>query len=354
MNRSLLLILLPLALAGCATGPATPLHVDVPDIARSGSVTVRDARPPAEATKLIMSYLVTSDAYGVIRQGDLSTEPSPMRLIQHRVFERLGPDAHATVHHLVLYQNMQSQGRAGAIGAVFGVVGAVIASSHYDGSVATAVTLVDRAQFEALTGDNEWKRAIYTPAENPQKVTVIVSYLDLEVDGKRAFVRVVSPVKVEGGKNPFLLSLEATIQEAVKQLPAASTAPAAVAVPAEPKTAAAAPPVAPPTGGAAPANALHLDRAMLDGKTLSYPHPRNPEAYGSVHLAFAGDVVSASNSKSGASGHYTVTNDQLCMTFESASWAPYCLYLVPEAGADDSALRVLFPRDGQTRAATLR
>ena len=354
MNRPLLLLLLPLALAGCASGPATPVHVDVPDIARSASVTVRDARPPTEATRQIMSYLVTSDAYGVIRQGDLDTEPSAMRLIQHRVFERLGPGAHATVHHLVLYQNMQSQGRAGAIGAVFGLIGAVIASSQYDGTIATAATLVDRKQFEALTGDDEWKRAIYTPAENPNKVTVIVSYLDLDVDGKRAFVRIVSPLKVEGGKNPFVLSLQATIDEAVKQLPDASTAPAVAALPAVPATPAPAAPPPPQTTGEAPANAMHLDRTVLEGRTLSYPHPRDPAAYGDVRLAFAGDAVTASNARSHASGRYTLNNDELCMSFDSPSWQPYCVYVLRGDAGDANARRVLFPHDGKTLPASLR
>ena len=351
MNRSLLLLLLPLAIAGCASGPTPPVHVDVPDIARSESGTVRDARPPLEAKKEIMSLLITSDAYGIIREGDINTEPSVLRLIQHRVFERVGAGSHATLHHLVLYRNMQPQLKAGALGSILGPIGAAIASSQYNGTIATSATLVDRAGFDAMTGDTEWKRALYAPAENPNKVSVIVSYLDLDVDGKRAFVRVVSPLQVEGGKNPFVLAIQATIDEAVKQLPDASTAPAVVAAPAAPATlpAAATPPQA---GGAAPANAMHLARATFDGKTLTYPHPRNPAAYGEVHLAFAGDAVTASNAKSLASGHYTVNDDQLCMSFESTVWTPYCLYLLQ--GDAGGSLRVMFPHDGQTRPATLR
>ena len=356
MTRSLLLLLLPLAIAGCASGPTPPVHVDVPEIARSESGTVRDARPPIEAKKEVMSFMITSDAYGIIREGDINTDPSVLRLIQHRVFERLGAGAHATVHHLVLYRNMQPQLKAGAMFAILGPIGAAIATAHFNGTVATSATLVNRGEFDAMTGDSEWKRALYAPAENPKRVSVIVSYLDLDVDGKQAFVRVVSPLQVDDGKNPFVLSLQATIDEAVKQLPDGATAPAAVAAPTAPTIPAATVPVpaaAPPIAGA-PANALHLDRAMVDGKTLSYPHPRNPTAYGQVHLAFAGDTVTASNAKSAASGHYTINNDQLCMTFESTVWTPYCVYLVPDQAADDSALRVMFPRDGQTRSATLR
>ena len=59
---------------------------------------------------------------------------------------------------------------------------------------------------------------MYAPSENPRNVGVIVSYLDLEVDGKRAFVRVVSPQQVEDGKSPFLLAEEATIHDALQRL----------------------------------------------------------------------------------------------------------------------------------------
>jgi hypothetical protein len=215
MNR-LLAFLLPLTLAACASAP--PLHVDVPDIARSESVVERDDRPPIEAKKEVMSLLVTSDAYGILREGDLQAEPSEMRLIQHRVFERSGAGAHVTVHHLVSYRNMQSQLKAGALAAVLGPIGAGIGAASYSGTVATSATLVDRAQFDAMVGGNEWKRALYAASENPRKVSVIVSYLDLEVDGKRAFVRVVSPLQVDDGKNPFLLAEEATIRQAMQQL----------------------------------------------------------------------------------------------------------------------------------------
>jgi hypothetical protein len=252
---------------------------------------------------------------------------------------------------------MQPQLKAGALGALLGPIGAGIAAAQYDGTVATSATLVDRAQFDAMTGDAEWKRALYAPAENPKKVSVIVSYLDLEVDGRRAFVRVVSPLQVDEGRNPFLLATEAAIQEALKQLPdapatPASAPPAAVAAPIAPATPA--PAAIAHDAGGRPANAMHLDRAALDGHTLAYPHPRNPATYGDVRLAFAGDIVTASNNRSSASGHYTLAADQLCMNFDSPAWAPFCLYVLDSDSDDGNALRVLFPRDGQTRPATLR
>src|SRR5471032_767269 len=145
MNRLLLLGLLPLALAGCASGPRAPLNIDVPDLARSNAITVRDARPPLEAKSEVMSFLITSDAYGITRVPDLRTEPSVMRLIQHRVYERAGAGANVTVNHLVMYQNMQPQLKSTALwGALLDPIGAVIAMSKYNGQAATSVTQVDR------------------------------------------------------------------------------------------------------------------------------------------------------------------------------------------------------------------
>jgi hypothetical protein len=358
MNR-LLALLFSLTLAACASAP--PLHVDLPDMAHSESVQLRDARPPAESKQEIMSLLITSDAYGVIRNGDIHSEPPPLRLIQHRVFEHLGPQAHATVHHFVSYRNLQSQLRAGALGAVLGPIGAAIGSASYNGTTALSATLVDRAQFDAMTGDNEWKRALYSAAEDPNKVSVFVTYLDLEVDGRRAFVRVVSPVQADEGKNSFLVATEATIQETLKQLEAAPVAPGG-APPTVATTAAAVAPVAlaiPTTaapsadaraGAGRPPAARHLDMAAVDGKTLTYQHVRDPAAYGNVSVIFSGDRVSAGNAKSKTTGHYTVDNDLLCITFDSTHWNRICVYVLDAAGG----MQILFVPGGSTIAATLQ
>jgi len=354
MNR-LLALLLPLALAACASAP--PLHVDVPDMAHSESVQLRDARPPAESTQEIMSLLVTSDAYGIIRNGDIHTEPTALRLIQHRVFEHMGPQAHATVHHFVSYRNLQSQFRAGALGAVLGPIGAAIGSSRYSGTVALSATLVDRVQFDAMTGNNEWKRALYSAAEDPNKVSVFVTYLDLEVDGKRAFVRAVSPVQADPGKNSFLLATESTIQEVLMQLAEAPPPPAAMqtiaTLSATPIAAPPPPPRAPPASAGRPANARHLDVSALDGKTLTYQHVRDPAAYGNVRMSFSGDRVDASNAKSKSPGHYTVRNDLLCMTFDSVHWDRICVYLLDATTNDGNDMRIMFVSSGQSIAATL-
>jgi len=354
VNR-FLIFLLALSLAACATPPT--VHVDVTDMSRSDGVQLRDVRPPDESKSQIMSLLITADAYGVIRDGDIHTEPSMLRLVQHRVSERVGPQAHVTVHHFVSYRNLQSQLRSSVLaGTFFGPIGSLIASSQYNDTIALSATLVNRNEFDGLTGDNEWKRALYSPAENPGKAAVFVTYLDLEVDDKRAFVRVVSPVKAEGDQNSFLLATEATIQEALKQLTAAPPVVAAVA-PAPPTVPATPGALATPSTSAAridgskrPVNTRHLDVATLDGKTLTYQHVRDPEAYGDVHLRFSGDRVDASNNKSRTTGHYTVEGDKLCMSFESSHWTAFCVYVM--GGAADT--HILFVSTGNTLPATLQ
>lgn len=208
--KNYLPILLVSLVAGCATAP--PLHVDVSEISRSQSVTVRDERLPLETKREVMSYLVTSDAYGIFRNGELGIDPPVLRLLQHRVFEHSGPAAKVTVHHFVTYQNLQSQLRAGALGAALGPLGALIGSSVANTEGSTGAELVDGATFDKLTGDSEWKRGTYTNAENPNKGAVFITYIDAEVDGKRAFVRVVSPFKVPEGKVPYVEAVEAAIR----------------------------------------------------------------------------------------------------------------------------------------------
>ena len=214
--KRLLALLLPLILAACASAP--PPQVVVPDIAKSEHVAVTDSRAAGETERKAFSYLITSDAYGIFRNGELGLQPPLLRLLQHRVFEKTGADAKVTVYHFVTYQNIQGQLRGAAMGSILGPVGAVIGGKMSEHDTALSTTLVDRAAFDAMTGDNEWKRGVPTPTENPQKGAVYVSYLDAEVNGKRAFVRVVAPISAPPGQIPFVVAMETTIQHFLAQL----------------------------------------------------------------------------------------------------------------------------------------
>ena len=52
-----------------------------------------------------MAWMRDSAGYGISRRKADLVQPAPIRILQHRVFERLGPGAQLTVHHFVTYQN---------------------------------------------------------------------------------------------------------------------------------------------------------------------------------------------------------------------------------------------------------
>jgi hypothetical protein len=128
----------------------------------------------------------------------------------------------------------------------------------------------------------------------------------------------------------------------------ASAAPAVAAV-AAPTAVALPVPAVPSTSPRHPNGARHLDSMMLQGRTLVYPHPRDPARYGDVRLTFVNDRVDASNRVSKASGYYHVVDDQLCISLDA--WGPICLYVVD---GDDPAhaerVRVLFEPSGRVQA----
>ena len=215
--KRFLALLLPIVISACATPP--PPRVEITNIATSQAVTLEDLHPVDENKLEVFSYLVTSERYGVFRLATVNMEPSALRLLQHRAYERLkerGPLV-VKVHHFVVYQNLQGSLRAGAFGSVLGPLGAVIATASVNNDLGGSGSVIDPALFASTAGDNEWKRGITSPQENPNNGASLVTWLDGEVNGKRVFVRVVSPVKVPEGKVPYVLSLESTYDFFLKQ-----------------------------------------------------------------------------------------------------------------------------------------
>lgn len=207
--KKLLVLLFPLVLAACATAPAP--RIDVPELARSQDVTVHDARPAIERTRAIFSLLITSERYGTFRMAEVKTEPTPLRLFQHRAFERLGDKGplDITVNHLVVYMNQQGRLRTDALASTLGALGGLIGEAVVSGrEVSGSSTLVDAAAFEAMKGDDEFKRALFTKAENPENAPVLIVYVDATINGKRVTTKTVSPAKQPEGKVPYVVALE--------------------------------------------------------------------------------------------------------------------------------------------------
>ncbi len=209
MKRALLL--LPLLFLACASPVAT---LQVPTLAKSEGTVVKDLRPANEKTNEMFSLMVTSEAYGLYRKGDESHVPTAIRLFQHRAFEKLGAEGkplEITVHHFAVYLNMKSQLRSSA---AFGVIGAGLASKN---KVTAAHALADAKAFENV-GKDEYKRALFTEQENPEKASAFVIYIDAEVGGKRVFTRSLVPLAVAEGKVPHTEALEAAIGYFLSQL----------------------------------------------------------------------------------------------------------------------------------------
>ena len=207
--RNIILFTLAFVIAGCA---APVVKVDVPNISESNSMAFIDLRPKTEKENEIFSLLITSEAYGTYRRGDALLTPTAIRIFQHRVHEKFNPlniQPEVKVHHLVVYMNLKSELRRGVTGGMLGgVIGAGIAAGTQQYGVDGIATVITQEEFEAF--DDEYKRTLYSETENPGKSSVYVVYLDAEVNGKRFFVKTMTPFHLpqENTKNSHLVAIE--------------------------------------------------------------------------------------------------------------------------------------------------
>ncbi len=203
--------LLMLACAGC-TPAVTKLNVA--DISKSDALQVTDKRPASEKENKIFSLLITSKEYGVIRTGDVHLSPPPVRLLQHEAYQKFAADGSAhtvTVYHFVIYQNMRTQLRAGAIGAgLGGALGAVVGNSIASHDAASQTHLYDEMSFNSVS--DEYLRGQYNGWENPDNASVYVIYIDTDIDGKKVFTRTVASMKPHGDQNPLADGVELAIK----------------------------------------------------------------------------------------------------------------------------------------------
>lgn len=206
------LIAVAVLLSGCAAQVA---NVNVPGIERSVPVRISDLRPEKEKQSEIFSLLVTSDAYGTYRVPDTAVAPPATRLFQHRAFEKLGDGAaplDIKIHHFVVYRNLQSELRRGALGAAFGgAIGAVVAGQIKAEPSGVVTSSVDAKAFNALAA-TEFKRALYTEQENPGRGSVHIVYIETEIQGRRAFTRTIVPIKSgDAEKSPLVSALDTSM-----------------------------------------------------------------------------------------------------------------------------------------------
>jgi hypothetical protein len=214
--------LLVLACAGC-TPAVTKLNVA--DISKSDALQVTDKRPASEKENKIFSLLITSKEYGVIRTGDVHLSPPPVRLLQHEVYQKFGADGGAhtvTVYHFVIYQNMRTQLRAGAIGAgLGGALGSVVGNAIASHDAASQTHLTDEMSFNSIS--EEYLRGQYNASENPDNAAVYIIYVDTDIDGKKIFTRTVASMKPHSDQNPLAAAVELAIKNHLARYDAGGT-----------------------------------------------------------------------------------------------------------------------------------
>ena len=201
-----------LFLVGCAITP-TPLPVD--NLAASDQTQVENQCPAEEGTSEIFSLWVSSARYGYARAALDITNPTAPRLFAHYLQEKYGtnPVPPTQLRHFAVYANNRAEAQASALGAAIGGgIGALIATSGISRSGDTVSTLVNSSDFDALSGDDEYKRAFYT--ELPKGTSAYVVYIESESGGKNRFTRTVTPIKTVqiGEKIPLHQALDAAIK----------------------------------------------------------------------------------------------------------------------------------------------
>ncbi|MDQ2735457.1 MAG: hypothetical protein M3Y55_10805, partial [Pseudomonadota bacterium] len=204
-----MLIAVMVVISGCAAQVTT---LKVPGIEKSAQTPLQDARPPMEKQGENFSLLITSDAYAIARVAETISTPTPIRLLQHRASETLQPQSSVKVLHLVVYRNSQSELRRSSIGAgLGGVIGAVIGGQSVTSVSGAKSSLADREAFDSAAPD-EYKRALYTEAENSGRGSVLVIYVETEVNGKRIFTRTLAPLVAKEGESAYLNALESSFK----------------------------------------------------------------------------------------------------------------------------------------------
>lgn len=211
--KKMLVAVLTLACAACAP---VVTKVSVPDIGKSDAVAVTDMRPASEKERKIFSLMITSKEYGIWRVGDTRLSPSPVRLLQYQIATQPnGADASPKVeiYHFVVYSNMKSQLRHGAAGAAIGgVAGALVGDAMVGRDEMAKTSLVDEKAFDGMSAD-EYQRGLYTQAEDPNKASVYIVYIDTSINGKRVFTRTIAPASPKkGAQDPLVTAVQLAIR----------------------------------------------------------------------------------------------------------------------------------------------
>lgn len=212
-------ILIAIVVSACTTTAHQPFIIN--DLDPSNSVTIQDTHPLDENKSEAFSYLVSSERYDLFRLGFVAQNPSALRLLQQRANEHFGSQKSVTIkiHHFAAYQNLQKSLRTSALNSTLTVMRVPYTINQPDGNqFSNTISIINPEWFEKTSGDNEWQRGIPTPEETPTNGACLIIWLDVEINGKRLFLRSVSPsAKAEEIKKSYALALESTYSYLLKQ-----------------------------------------------------------------------------------------------------------------------------------------
>lgn len=210
--KRMFVVALALSCAACAP---VVTKINIPDIGKSDAVAVSDMRPVTERASKIFSLSIFSKQYGIYRVGDDSLSPSTVKLLQYQVAKQ-SPAGETppkvVVYHFVVYKNLQSQLRHASVGAaVGGVLGGVIGGAMTGHDEMAHSRIVDEKTFDSEASE-EYKRGLYTKAEDPNKVSVYIVYIETGIDGKRIFTRTIATAIPKGNDNPLVDAVQMAIR----------------------------------------------------------------------------------------------------------------------------------------------
>lgn len=209
--RRLFYFLLFFCLVGCSG-----FQIPVNNLELSAKTPVIDMRPPEEGTQEIFSLLIMSEDYGYIRITERATNPTGARLFAHRLQEKYGskPVPVTKLHHFVIYMNarneMVTSSLSAGIGAAAGYIPIGPTPRVTDSEAFN--TMVDPAEFSMNSGQNEYKRAIYSPSEWPAGTSTYLVFIETETEGVHRFTKTVAPRFKKDNSNGLHEALEAAIK----------------------------------------------------------------------------------------------------------------------------------------------
>lgn len=207
-----LLLAAVIILSGCT---AIPAKLEIAGLERSENVRITDLRPASERTAEVFSSFDFHKGFGIKRLDDAALTPSPLRVLQHRAYEKLkgqNDNLDLKVHHLVIYRNQQNFRRQGGMAAhLGGIVGtAIILHQMNKPSISPTSLPVVESEFSAADVP-EYMRATVDGKETAMQHGLHAVYIETESNGQRVFTKTLRPIR----RNDVNLSLRIVVEDAI-------------------------------------------------------------------------------------------------------------------------------------------